>query len=121
MSRLIEIGRWQLFLAYDRHDKKGCHTEYENIQYNCPRFSYLYYNNDGLCRQGKFSEATDCFKKSLENGLCIDLCCLMNRLDKDFIQCFIYDSTVQAFCRHGYCSSADIFILCLILDKMLAK
>nr|CAD1837064.1 unnamed protein product [Ananas comosus var. bracteatus] len=95
---------------------------------------------DGLCRQGKFSEATDCFKKSLENGLCIDLFVgLMNRLVKSrrikeilslfkqiegqgfYSDVIIYDSTVQAFCRHGYCSSADIFILCLILDKMLVK
>lgn len=89
---------------------------------------------------GSFQRLLIVLKKSLENGLCINLFVgLMNRLVKnrrfkEILNLFkqmegqgfhsdavIYDSTVRAFCRYGYCSSADIFILCLILDKMLAR
>ncbi|URE29613.1 PPR repeat [Musa troglodytarum] len=95
---------------------------------------------DSLCRAGKFLEATDCFIRSLECRFSTDLllrliCRLVrNTRLKELLRLFrgiekqslsldvrVFDSLIKAACKEGFCGSAEIFVVCLILDKMLAR
>lgn len=95
---------------------------------------------DGLCREGKFAEATGCFLESLATGFAGDrISILVNRLVKNrklkeilqlfkgmqelgiFVDSFMFDLTIRSFCRHGFCVSTDMFMLCIVLDQMLEK
>ncbi|OEL26299.1 Pentatricopeptide repeat-containing protein [Dichanthelium oligosanthes] len=93
---------------------------------------------DGLCRQGKFDEATDCFKESLKNRLLKDpLTALINRLGHNerignilaifeeierqgFVRChMIFDDTIRSFCRFGFRQHTKMFNLEFLLDGIL--
>ncbi|XP_010937580.1 uncharacterized protein [Elaeis guineensis] len=95
---------------------------------------------NGLCRQGKYSEATNCFFRSLEYGYSKDLVLsltyrlirsrrlkemlnLCKGLERQgfFPDVLIFETTIRAFCREGYCRSTDIYQVCLVLDKMLQR
>lgn len=92
---------------------------------------------DGLCRQGKFNEATDCFKESLKNRLSKDLLtALINRLAHNdrignilvafeeierqgFVRdYFIFYDTIRSLCRVGFHQHTKIFNLGFLLDGM---
>ncbi|CAN6304457.1 unnamed protein product [Urochloa humidicola] len=93
---------------------------------------------DGLCRQGKFSEATDCFKESLKDRLSKEfLTALINRLGRKEKICnivvifqeikrqgfvrndLIFEDTVRSFCRVGFRQHTKIFNLEFLLEGIL--
>ncbi|XP_065020916.1 pentatricopeptide repeat-containing protein At5g65560-like [Musa acuminata AAA Group] len=95
---------------------------------------------DSLCRVGRFLEATDCFIRSLEYRFSTDLLLRLihrlvrNRRLKELLKLFkgiekhsisldvlVFDSLIKAACKEGFCGSTEIYVLCLILDKMLAR
>jgi pentatricopeptide repeat protein len=92
---------------------------------------------DGLCRQGKFDLATDCFKESLKNRLSKGLLTnLINKLARSnrignilvafeeierqgFVRDYmIFSDTVRSFCRVGFRQHTNIFDLQFLLDGM---
>jgi pentatricopeptide repeat protein len=95
---------------------------------------------NGLCREGKFAEATVCFLESLATGVSGNrISDFVNRLVKNrklkeilqlfegmrelghLLDSFIFDLTIRTFCRHRRCVRTDMFMLCLVLDKMLEE
>ncbi|XP_026664123.2 pentatricopeptide repeat-containing protein At1g63400-like [Phoenix dactylifera] len=95
---------------------------------------------NGLCKQGKYLEAADCFLGSLEYGyskdLVVSLTCRLIRcrrlkemldlwkgLERQgfFPDVLIFETTIRAFCREGFCRSTDIYKVCLVLDQMLRR
>ncbi|CAN6310345.1 unnamed protein product [Urochloa humidicola] len=93
---------------------------------------------DGLCRQGKFDEATDCFKESLKDRLSKDLLtALINRLGRkerirNIVAIFreierqgfvrnhmIFEDTVGSFCSVGFREHTKIFNLEFLLEGIL--
>lgn len=93
---------------------------------------------DGLCRQGKFDEATDCFKESLKNRLSKDLLtALLTRLarsDKNrnilvaleeierqgFVRGYmLFYDTVRSICQVGFRQHTELFNLPFLLEGLL--
>lgn len=78
---------------------------------------------NGLCRERKFSEATNLFLGSFEITDCkvgdlFDLLEVMSRQGFTF-DAFIFNGIIRAFCRGGSYQSGDLPKLCLIIDKIL--
>ncbi|CAD6216534.1 unnamed protein product [Miscanthus lutarioriparius] len=93
---------------------------------------------DGLCRQGKFDKATNCFKESLKDRLSKDLLTtLLNRLarsdrngnilvtfqeiERQGFVCgyMIFEDTVRSICQVGFRQHIKMFNLQFLLDGML--